>query len=110
MRCTKVDAYALVPTRTLHPQLSMQHPTARLIDIGDDQAVQLPAEFRLEDTTEVYIRHDESTSDVILSKQAPVDWRSFMRMREQLKAVPQDFLSEREQGEQQRDPVEDWKE
>lgn len=88
----------------------MQHPTAKLFTIDGSQAVQLPAEFRFEDTNEVYIRRDESTGDVILSKRAPVDWRSFMRLREQLGTVPQDFMSERAQSEQRRDPVEGWKE
>ena len=88
----------------------MQQSTAKLFATGGSQAVRLPAEFRFEDTTQVYIRRDESTGDVILSTRAPVDWRSFMQLREQLGPVPEDFVADREQGEQQRDPFEGWKE
>ncbi len=88
----------------------MQPPTAKLFATGGSQAVRLPAEFRFEDTTEVFIRRDESTGDVILSARSPVDWRSFMQLRKQLGPVPGDFLADREQGEQQRDPFEAWKE
>ncbi|MGK6308541.1 antitoxin [Variovorax sp. DT-64] len=88
----------------------MQQPTAKLFATGGSQAVRLPAEFRFEGTSEVYIRRDESTGDVILSTRSPVDWGAFMRLREQLGSLPQDFLAEREQGEQQRDPFKDWKE
>ena len=88
----------------------MQQPTAKLFATGGSQAVRLPAEFRFEGTSEVYIRRDESTGDVILSTRSPVDWGAFMQLREQLGTLPQDFLAEREQGEQRRDPFEDWKE
>lgn len=33
-----------------------------------------------------------------------------MQLREQPGPLPQDFLAERDQGEQQRDPFEGWKE
>jgi antitoxin VapB len=33
-----------------------------------------------------------------------------MRLREQLGPVDKDFLSDREQGKEQRDPFEGWKE
>ena len=88
----------------------MQQATAKLFATGGSQAVRLPAEFRFEGTTEVYIWRDESTGDVILSTRAPADWHSFMRLREQLGPIPKDFASEREQSEQQRDPFEGWKE
>ena len=88
----------------------MQQPTAKLFATGGSQAVRLPAEFRFEGASEVYIRRDESTGDVILSTHSPVEWRSFMQLREQQGPVPEDFLAERGQGEQQRDPFEGWKE
>jgi antitoxin VapB len=88
----------------------VQQTTAKLFATGGSQAVRLPAEFRFEDTTEVYIRRDESTGDVILSTRSPVDWRSFMQLRQQLGPVPKDFLADREQGQQLRDPFEGWKE
>jgi len=86
----------------------MQQATAKLFATGGSQAVRLPAEFRFEGTTEVYIRRDESTGDVILSTRAPADWHSFMRLREQLGPIPND--NDRAQSEQQRDPFEGWKE
>ncbi|MGO4395901.1 antitoxin [Variovorax sp. M-6] len=85
-------------------------PTAKLFATGGSQAVRLPAEFRFEDTTEVYIRRDVATGDVILSTRSPVDWASFIQLREQLGPLPKDFLAEREQGTQERDPFEGWKE
>jgi antitoxin VapB len=88
----------------------MQQSTAKLFATGGSQAVRLPAEFRFEGTNEVYIRRDESTGDVILSTRSPVDWSAFMQLREQLGPVPEDFLADREQGGQQRDPFEGWKE
>jgi antitoxin VapB len=66
---------------------------AKLFTHGRSQAVRLPAEYRF-DTTEVYIRKDPETGDVILSRR-PADWESFLRI---IKAadVPEDFLSEQE--------------
>ena len=88
----------------------MQPSIAKLFATGGSQAVRLPAVFRFDGTTEVYIRRDEATGDVILSTRAPADWRAFMQTREQLGVVSTDFPLEREQSEQQRDPFEDWKE
>ena len=88
----------------------MEQPTAKLFATGGSQAVRLPAEFRFENTTEVYIRRDESTGDVILSTRSPVDWGAFMQLREELGPLPEDFLADRGQGTEQRDPFEDWKE
>jgi antitoxin VapB len=88
----------------------MEQPTAKLFATGGSQAVRLPAEFRFENTTEVYIRRDASTGDVILSTRSPVDWGAFIQLREELGPVPEDFLADRGQGTEQRDPFEDWKE
>jgi antitoxin VapB len=88
----------------------MPQSTAKLFATGGSQAVRLPAEFRFEEVSEVYIRRDESTGDVILSTHSPVDWRSFMNLREQLGGTPEDSSAERDQVEQQRDPFEGWTE
>ncbi len=88
----------------------MELPTAKLFATGGSQAVRLPAEFRFEGRTEVYIRRDEGTGDIILSTRSPMDWRAFMRLREQLGPADKDFLTDREQGNEQRDPFEGWKE
>jgi len=83
--------------------------TARLFKNGRSQAVRLPAAYRF-DADEVYIRRDPATGDVILSTKP----RSFDRFFAALaKAdIPDDFLSrrERQQEEEDRDPLEGWKE
>ncbi len=84
--------------------------TAKLFATGGSQAVRLPADFRFDGTSEVYIRRDERTGDVILSTRSPVDWRAFMQLRDQLDAMPDDFLADREQNQQRRDPFEGWSE
>ncbi len=89
----------------------MREPTAKLFTTGGSQAVRLPAEFRFEDATEVYIRRDEATGDVILSVHAPTNWTSFMKRRSRIgPAVPDEYLqpAERAQSEQTRDPFEGW--
>lgn len=88
----------------------MPQPTAKLFATGGSQAVRLPAEFRFDGTAEVYIRRDQATGDVILSTRPAADWRAFMQLRQQLATGPDDFMPAREQGEQQRDPFEGWKE
>lgn len=88
----------------------MQQSTAKLFATGGSQAVRLPVEFRFNDATEVFIRRDEETGDVILSTRSPGDWQSFMSVREKLGPVPHDFLRNRDQGSQQRDPFEGWDE
>ena len=53
----------------------MSH-TAKLFVNGRSQAVRLPLAYRF-DTTEVYIRQDPVTGDVILSRK-PADWDDFL--------------------------------
>jgi len=83
--------------------------TAKLFTNGRSQAVRLPRAYRFEGT-EVFIRQDPETGDVILSRR-PADWSEFFEV---LKGtdVPADFLSkkERNQGRQERDPFEGWTE
>jgi len=82
---------------------------AKLFTNGRSQAVRLPAAFRF-DAQEVFIRQDPETGDVILSRKPP-DWNDFFSA---LKGadVPVDFLDEKErnQGLQDRDPFEGWRE
>ena len=66
---------------------------AKLFRNGRSQAVRIPAEFRIEGT-EVYIRYDSSTRDLILSRR-PDSWRDFFELADQMR-LPKDFLAERE--------------
>jgi antitoxin VapB len=52
--------------------------TAKLFKNGRSQAVQLPSDFRF-DGTEVYIRRDSKTGDVILSRR-PHSWTDFFQL------------------------------
>lgn len=81
--------------------------TAKLFVNGRSQAVRLPAAYRFEGT-EVFIRRDPETGDVILSSR-PGNWDGFFSALDGLE-VPKDFLSEedRDQGSQDRDPLEGW--
>ena len=86
----------------------MQH-TAKLFANGGSQAVRLPAEYRF-DATEVFIRRDPMTGDVILSRK-PESLDSFFALLKDAEA-PANFLDpqERDQGSQDRDPFADWHE
>ncbi|MDK2124138.1 antitoxin [Parachitinimonas caeni] len=83
--------------------------TAKLFTNGRSQAVRLPAAFRF-DSTEVYIRQDPATGDVILSRK-PADWNDFFAALQGID-VPADFLSpqERNQTQVERDPFAGWQE
>ena len=83
--------------------------TAKLFTNGRSQAVRLPAAFRF-DTTEVFIRRDPKTGDVILSRK-PTSWDGFFTALQAVD-VPRDFLgeAERDQGSQDRDPLDGWRE
>ena len=59
---------------------------------GRSQAVRLPAAFRFAET-EVYIRRDPASGDVVLSRR-PGDWEEFFQFVERL-GVPQDFMTDR---------------
>lgn len=71
--------------------------TAKLFKNGRSQAVRLPAEFRFEGK-EVFIRKDEKTGDVVLSRR-PESWEEFFRLRDEaMQADPrafEEFLAER---------------
>ncbi|HEX3139101.1 MAG TPA: AbrB/MazE/SpoVT family DNA-binding domain-containing protein [Rhizobacter sp.] len=85
----------------------MSVKTAKLFTNGGSQAVRLPAEFRFEGD-EVYIRRDPRTGNVILSARPELSWLEFMALRHQLGEIPKDFLSDRVQGTQGRDPLDSW--
>ncbi len=77
--------------------------TAKLFRNGRSQAVRLPADLRFEGS-EVYIRRDPLTGDVVLSRR-PESWESFFELTERV-GVPDDFLTERgDEPPQQRDLV-----
>jgi antitoxin VapB len=68
---------------------------AKLFVNGGSQAVRLPAEFRFEESEEVYIRRDQVTGEVILSpKPGRNTWAEFFRLRDETR-VPPDFMAER---------------
>ena len=76
---------------------------AKIFTNGSSQAVRLPAAFRYE-TNEVFIRRDEFTGDVILSRK-PGDWDGFLAMLGK-DAAPRDFLGPRDREQALRDPLE----
>ena len=82
---------------------------AKLFKNGRSQAVRLPAEYRF-DGTEVYIRRDPETGDIILSRK-PTTWDGFLAALTDAN-VPADFLAagNRQQNAQDRDPFGGWKE
>lgn len=72
----------------------MNH-TAKIFQTGRSQAVRLPAAFRF-DTREVYVRRDEATGDVILSRR-PAGWDELLAAIAHAQCSPQsqDFLADR---------------
>jgi antitoxin VapB len=83
--------------------------TARLFTNGGSQAVSLPAEFRFS-ADRVYVRRDTRTGDVILSAEPRASWADFMALRTELGPFPEDFLADRQQGSETRDPLAGWRE
>lgn len=82
----------------------MSPRTAKLFQSGGSQAVRLPADLRFPGK-EVYIRQDPRTGDVVLSAHPPRAWAEFVALRDELAAVPDDFLANREQDDESRDPL-----
>jgi antitoxin VapB len=79
--------------------------TAKLFKNGRSQAVRLPAEFRF-GGTEVNIRRDPVTGDVILSQrpQPTASWDEFFRLRDAIDAKElEGFMEDRNQGVHERD-------
>jgi len=67
--------------------------TAKLFRNGRSQAVRLPADYRFEGS-EVFVRRDPATGDVILSRR-PESWEDFFELMKSID-VPSDFLAERD--------------
>ena len=65
---------------------------AKLFMNGRSQAVRLPAEFRF-DETEIYIRRDPVSGDVVLSRRRG-DWEEYFQLIKSLD-VPPDFMADR---------------
>jgi len=65
---------------------------AKLFLNGRSQAVRLPADLRFEGS-QVFIRRDEVTGDVILSRR-PESWQDFVALA-RTADVPKDFLADR---------------
>jgi antitoxin VapB len=66
--------------------------TAKLFRNGRSQAVRLPSEYRFEGS-EVYVRRDPDTGDVILSRR-PESWEDLFALMRAVE-VPEDFLADR---------------
>jgi antitoxin VapB len=66
--------------------------TAKLFRNGRSQAVRLPSAYRFEGS-EVFVRRDPATGDVILSRR-PESWKDFFAFLKTVD-VPEDFLSDR---------------
>lgn len=83
--------------------------TAKIFMSGRSQAIRLPKEFRFEGT-EVFIRRDPLTGDIILSRK-PESWKGLFALDEKTD-VPDDFMSkeDRQETEHTRDPFKGWEE
>jgi len=69
---------------------------AKVFQTGRSQAVRLPAAYRF-DTKEVFVRRDEATGDVILSRR-PADWEDLFKAADRVGAEGADFLTDRKDG------------
>jgi len=84
--------------------------TAKLFTTGRSQAVRLPLEFRFEGS-EVFVRRDPKTGDVILSSK-PDSWDGLFRLYATTN-VPADFMGPADRNKQKpqnRHPFKGWKE
>ncbi len=72
---------------------------AKLFKNGRSQAVRLPAEYRFEGS-EVFVRRDPATGDVILSRR-PESWADFFELIKE-GDVPDDFMKDRKDGPPQK--------
>lgn len=73
--------------------------TAKLFQNGRSQAVRLPADLRFEGH-EVFIRRDDATGNVILSRR-PESWDGFFRVRREA-SIPHDFMADRQDEDPQK--------
>lgn len=65
---------------------------AKIFTTGRSQAVRLPMEYRFEGT-EVFIRRDRVTGDVVLSRK-PDSWQDFFELADR-SDIPDDFMDDR---------------
>ena len=75
--------------------MNQEQRTAKLFMNGRSQALRLPAPFRFEGCDSVFIRRDEETGDVIISKR-PSSWDGFFELVDACKDETSDFLSDRD--------------
>lgn len=68
--------------------------TAKLFITGRSQTVRLPREFRFQGS-EVFIRRDPQTDDVVLSPK-PASWQEFFELVNRTK-IPADFMTDRKE-------------
>jgi antitoxin VapB len=68
--------------------------TAKLFHNGRSQAVRLPSEYRFQGS-EVFIRRDAATGDVVLSRR-PDSWEDFFELADTIK-VPASFMANRDE-------------
>jgi antitoxin VapB len=73
--------------------VSTMPKTAKLFRNGRSQAVRLPSEYRFEGS-EVYVRRDPATGDVILSRR-PESWKDLFSLMDSLQ-LPKNFLAGRD--------------
>jgi antitoxin VapB len=73
--------------------------TAKLFRNGRSQAVRLPVEYRFPGS-EVYVRRDPATGDVILSRR-PESWEDLFALMNAIE-VPKDFLVDRDDSPPQK--------
>lgn len=66
--------------------------TAKLFTTGRSQAVRLPMEFRFQGT-EVFIRRDPDTGEVLLSPK-PTSWQEFFALADRTEILA-DFMADR---------------
>jgi antitoxin VapB len=66
--------------------------TAKLFRNGRSQAVRLPTEYRFQGS-EVFIRRDLETGDIVLSRR-PESWDELFHLMDSLE-VPDDFMTDR---------------
>jgi antitoxin VapB len=73
--------------------------SAKLFRNGRSQAVRLPSEYRFEGS-EVYVRRDPETGDVILSRR-PESWDDLFALLKTAE-IPEDFLADRKDAQPQK--------
>ncbi|MFG1313090.1 antitoxin [Xanthobacter autotrophicus] len=83
--------------------------TAKIVSIGRWQSIMLPAEFHFEGS-EVFVRRDPKTGDVILSPK-PDSWEGLFQLYDR-DQVADDFMgsADRSRPSRGRDPFAGWKE